>query len=279
MNLFLLGCKLPHAPRAARLHAYGLNQSAIPASTPVNYGSLPAAQAVLANVLHNDVLPDCTTADLYKRQAMRQAASGKPVYMPTDSDVLNTFRGDGGTNTDGCYEDTVQTNACCVGIHNGHQMEKSVGYLAIDPTNTGLVQWTCSEFVGASICMGLPDDWANNMPGGDGFTWDVPAGGWAPNPSSGHCFTLTGWDQGGYDINSWGYKGRLTIAAMEAGARMAGGGSLIIAPSFEMICAATLKAPDMADWAQIIKDFQAMGGVVQGPSLIERIEAFLGRVL
>src|ERR1700687_6150533 len=88
------GRLLPRLQHGLKLHSprYAFDLSAWPATpTSTAWGSLPAAQACLTDVLGNDKYGDCTDADQYHRQALRQAAAGALVFYPTVDQVLATY--------------------------------------------------------------------------------------------------------------------------------------------------------------------------------------------
>ena len=260
---FHLGGRLPPpAPHGLRLHDYSPNLLAWPATPAATaFAAMPAAQPVLYDILGNDTLGDCTEANSYHLQALRQAAGGIPVFHPTREDVVSTYSRDGGyvpgdASTDqGCDEGTVLSNAQRLGIVNWSGVNRLVGSVCVDPANRDLVRACVSMFVGGAICMGLPDAWVNPFPQKPGWTWDVPAGGWASDPSNGHCFTLTDQSDASLGIMSWGMPATLTYDALAAGATQSGGGALYFLLDYEIVNRASLAAPDALDWEQLKKDF------------------------
>ena len=259
---FHLGGRLqPPKAHGWDLTKYGLNASqwpATPAST--SFGKAPAAQAVLTDVLGNDTLGDCTEANSYHLQALRQGAGGLPVFHPTRDDVVATYSRDGGyvpgdSSTDrGCDEGTVLSNAQTLGITNWKGANKIVGSVQVASGNRNLVRACVSMFVGGAICMSLPDEWVEPFPSAPGWTWDVPAsGGWDPN--NGHCFTLGDQNDAELECWSWGMPFHLTYDALAEGCSAANGGALYFLLDYEIINRASLAAPDALDWMQLKKDF------------------------
>ena len=268
------GRRAPKVPHRLEMHAsrYGLNLGAWPVTpSSTSYGQAPAAQAVLSDILGNDQLGCCTEANSYHLQALRQAAAGLPVFHPTLEQVIATYSRDGGyvpgqPNTDqGCDETVVLANAQNQGITNGSGVDKIAGYLLVDPTNRPLVRAACTAFVGGSICMSLPDAWVTPMPGGPGWTWDVPTGGWKPDPNNGHCYTLLDQSDTALTCGSWAMPFTLTYDALAAGASDAGGGALYFLVDNDILMAASQRAPDGLDWATLIADFNDAGGNLVAP--------------
>jgi hypothetical protein len=262
------GRLVPKKPHELLLHApkYGLNLSQWPVTPPsTNYGQASSAQACLTDILRNDALGCCTEADQYHRQALRQAAAGLPVFHPTGDQVVATYSRDGGyvpgnSATDqGCDETVVLGNAVTQGITNGSGIYRPAGFVAIDATNRDLVRAVASMFVGASICMGLPDAWVEPFPSGPGWTWKVVSGG--SDPNNGHCFTLGDQTDAELGIWSWGMPGFLDYDALAAYA------TVYIEVDTDILSAAADAAPDGLDWACLMADFQDAGGTIVNASV------------
>lgn len=274
----------PKAPHGLRLHAprYGINLAAFPATpSSTSYGSTPAAQACLRDILGNDRLGDCTEADQFHRQALRQSVAGRPVFHPTLDVVVATYTRDGGLPGDnGCDETVVQGNACSAGTPDGEgTVHRPAGFIQVDATNRDLVRAALTMFVGLSACAGLPDDFVDDMPSADGYTFGVSG---APNPNNGHCFTLADQTDQSLGMWSWAIPGTFTYDACAEYCAETQGGALYATLDEQVLVASILRAPDALDWAALVQDFQALGGVVQtaaSPSLLERIESWLGRRL
>jgi len=269
----------PATPHRLKLHdpRYALNLASWPATpSSTSYGSAPAAQACLGDILGNDKLGDCTEADQYHRQALRQAAAGASVFHPPLDVVVWTYSRDGGyvagdPSTDqGCDETVVLTNARNLGIKSGSGVYQSSGFVAIDGSNRDLVRAAVSMFVGAPICAALDQRWIDAA--APGATWAVPPGGYVAVPSNGHCFTLA--DQTEHDLGiwSWAMPLRLTYDALAAATSAANGGALYIEVDADILAAASQSAPDALDWAALQADFALLSTpVVTPPSTVPPI--------
>ena len=197
-----------------------------------------------------------------------------PVYHPPVAVVTGIYSRDGGyvdgqPSTDqGCDETVVMQNACNDGIPKDDSggIDKPAGFILIDASNRALVRAAVSAFVGGSICMALPDAWLSPFPSSPGWTWDVPRGGFVPDPSNGHCFTLGDQNDAHLPCWSWGMPFILTYDALAAGCSSASGGALYIVVDAEILSAASQKAPDALDWAVLIADFNDAGGTATPPS-------------
>lgn len=273
---FHLGGRLvPKRAHHIRLHdpKFGLNLSQWPTPDSTSFGAAPAAQPVLTDILGNDQLGDCTEANSYHLQALRQAAGDGPVYHPTLDQVIATYSRDGGyvvgqPDTDqGCDETTVLGNAQNIGISCGPaatDLDTIAGYMVVDPTNRALVRAVVSTFVGAAICMGLPDSWVNPFPSGPGWTWDAN-GSTQFDPNNGHCFTLGDQTDDALGCWSWGMPFTLTYDALAAGAVSGSGGALYVLVDRQILNAASLKAPDALDWAAVMALFNTLPSDVMTP--------------
>jgi hypothetical protein len=257
---------LLHSPR------YGLNLAkwpTPPAST--SWGDAPAAQPVLTNILGNDTVGDCTEADQYHRQAIRQAAAGSPVFPVTTWDVLVTYSRDTGydpndPSTDqGADETVVLQNAINQGITSDASggVAMSTGYIAIDGTNVDLITKVISVFPGGTpICGCLPQSWIDAVKG-PGFDWGTPTDPFVP--ANGHCWTLSHYNTKRACIWTWGIPGLMTWDALALVTETGNGGALYLEVNAEVLNAASQLAPDGLDWATLIDDFDSLGGTVAPP--------------
>ena len=268
------GRLLPRLQHGLKLHSprYGLNLVSWPATpSSTAWGAVPGAQPCLTDILGNDQYGDCTEADQYHRQALRQAAAGNSVFYPSVDQVLATYSRDGGfdpanpTTTDnGCDETVVLGNDVSQGITDFGGLAKAAGFIQLDGSNSDLIRAVVAAFPGGTpICANVADSWIQAVQG-PGFVWDVPSDGF--NPSNGHCFTLADFDQQSALIWAWGIQGRLTWAALAACTSTSNGGALYLVCDAEVLNAASQKAPDGLDWAALLDDFNSLGGTVPAPA-------------
>jgi hypothetical protein len=252
---------------------YGLNLSQWP-TTPAStfYGTLPAVQDLLNDILGNDTHGDCTIVDRFKRQGLRQAVGGRPVFHPTFAQVLMPVYSrcggyvDGEPSTDnGCDETVVLGDEQVVGniCDDSGTVNKTTAYMTIDPSNTALVRACATMFPGLSICAELCSDWIANAT--NGSTWDVPQGGYIAIPTDGHCFTLLDQTDRGFPITTWARRIFLTANGLAECASEANGGSLFVIVDDEILNTASNVAPDGLDWATVIADFNALPSVMVPP--------------
>lgn len=242
---------------------YGLDLSQWPTQDASHYSDAPAAQAILRDILGNDSLGDCTIADRFHRQAIREANAGiASPYHPSLDDVIAVYSRCGGyvpgqpATDQGCDETTVLTDCQQVGTTTGNgQVNKIAGWLSVDASNVALVRAVVDAFVGASFCAELAPSWISAMQAGDGFTLGKPTD--AFNPDDGHCMTIGDQSASGLVLWSWALRGTLTFDGLAA-ACDGQGGSLYIVLDQDVIGAASAKAPDLLDWSALQTDFNSL---------------------
>jgi hypothetical protein len=275
-ELHIGGRLAPPVGHHLKLHApeYSLDLSKWPTPSSTSYGKASAAQACLLDVLGNNKRGCCTESDAFHGQALRQAAGGRPVFHPSEDQVFGVYSRDGGfdkANPDatdnGCDETVVLGNEQSQGIQSADDGTITCiqGYVLVDACNRDLVRAAVSTFVGASICMAIPDALLNPFPSSAGWRWSVPAGGWIPNPANGHCFTLGDQEDGILRCWSWGMPFDLTYDALAAGAVASSGGALYIRLDAQILDAASQRAPDGLDWDALRADLTEIPSAIITP--------------
>ena len=237
------------------------------------YGALPAAPdfdysvgntAAMGMILANGPDPsapsgaqsglgDCTAAgrshliDTFTYQA------GSPVVMSSAQTVAfysastGYVLGDASTDQGG---DEVTVLTCWQNqgaALDGHAIS---GFVVIDPTNVAEVKSACYLFENLYFGIELADSWTEIS--GSGFTWDV---GNPPDPNDGHCVVGVGGNSDGILIDTWGFLGIMTYAAISQFCGSAAGGQLFCVLSPEIINRASQKAPNGLDFAALQADF------------------------
>ena len=92
------------------------------------------------------------------------------------------------------------------------------------------------------------------MPSASGFVWDVAG---MADPDAGHAFCGVGYTNDGVIIDTWGYLGLLTWAAISKYC------TIYTALGADSIDLATQKSPAGFNWTQLVSDLQSMGAVEQ----------------
>jgi len=181
----------------------------------------------LADIDGNDLLGDCTAAGFAHFLNVVTGNAGS-VFLPALQQVIDFYALCSGYNgtpqTDrGADELTVIDFARTTGL-GGH---KITGAVSVDASNVAMVAAAIWLFGGLQLCIELPDAWPP-LATGPGFVWDVAG---APNPNSGHCVYLYGYDRTGVFVDTWGLVSptvptRITWPALAKYGVAAAGGSL-----------------------------------------------------
>jgi hypothetical protein len=218
-----------------------------------------AAEQSLRSIYGNDTLGDCVVAGAYHVVGVETGnASGVP-FVATFDQILSDYSAIGGykpgdeTTDNGCDEVTAQNYWVQHGFANG---TKLAGWLALDASNRAEVQAACWLFENLYFGIELPDSWISPFPSADSFVWDVGA----PNPQNGHCVMGFGYTEAGVLIDTWALKGTLTWAAIAALCSDAAGGSVSVWLTPDQLARGQEKAPNGVAWADLVSDFDSMGG-------------------
>lgn len=223
-------------------------------------GPDPTAPASIAS----SGLGDCTSCARSHIIDAVTASAGTPVVMTTDQTVAFYSASTGyvlgnSSTDDGGDEQTVLTCWQNQGASlDGHAI---VGFLNVDPTNAALVKSACWLFENLYFGCELSDSWLNIS--GSGFTWDV---GSSADPNDGHAFPGLGANAQGITIDTWGFLGTFTWAAIAERCTESAGGNCYVVLTPEIVARAQGKAPNGLDWVGLIADFDGLGGTVPIPT-------------
>lgn len=241
-----------------------LDKSALPVLPPsVDYSA--AATASLSNVMLNDAEGDCVIAAGYHITGVETGNAGD-LFVPTDAQINADYSAVGGyipgnpSTDNGCFIPDALNFWTSRGFAN---RTKLLGWLAVnaaDPVEYKTALWL---FENLDFGMELPDAWVNPFPSGPNFVWDKAG----PNvPDNGHSVCGVGYTAAGVKIVSWGLLGLLTDAAIGAYASTTNGGELYVLLSPDQLRRGQDKAPNGLGWADLISDFDKLGGTVPIPS-------------
>lgn len=251
---------IARAPRLALARYLTAELPPLPPS--VDYAT-PARRA-LSQMYLNDQLGCCVVAAMAHLIGVftANASGAAAIFQPAD--LIALYENIGGynpldpTSDRGCDEQTAlnfwQHHGAPPGSH------AVAGWLAVDPTNVEQVKAALYLFENLFFGIELPDAWVQAA-SADGFVWDVGT----PNPNNGHAVAGVGYDRHGIQIATWGMVGTLTWDALRRDVIAASGGELYTVLSADTIRKATAKAPSGLDWAQLVRDFDAIGGRVPEP--------------
>jgi len=226
---------------------------------------MTAATTALSQMYANNVLGDCVIAAIAHLIGLFTGNAGGPPVVLTTAQIITLYSAIGGyipghANTDqGCDEQTAlnywQQHGAPAGSH------QIAGWLAVDATNVAEVKAALWLFENLFFGIELPDAWLTVR--SSGFVWDAGV----PNPNNGHAVAGVGYDAHGIQVSTWGMTGTLTWAALAANVgKRASGGELYVVLSQDSIARANAKAPNGMSWAQLVADFDAIGGHVPSPA-------------
>jgi hypothetical protein len=256
------GRKRPATRHLMGVRRYLAGGAELPAA-PASFDYTGPAATALAQILANDRLGDCTAAGRSHIIDAVTAGAGAAVDM-TEAQTIAFYSVSTGYNpadpsTDqGGDEITVLT--CWQnqgGQLDGHAI---AGFLSVDPSNAAHVKSCCWLFENLYFGLELADPWTQVS--GNGFVWDV---GSPPDPNDGHCVVGLGGDDSGITIDSWGFLGKITYAAIAQFCAEAAGGNLFVVLTQEAVNRAQKKAPNGFDWAGLVADFDGLGGTIPAP--------------
>lgn len=244
-----------------RFAAYATNQIAVPATSDYS----PKALTCLRKIYRNDELGDCLPAAFNHVMGVETANADAP-FLPTDADVTKDYEAiggyiDGNPSTDnGCDEITGLNYYQQHGWRNG---TKALGWISIDGTNKAHVQLAMYAFEHVVFATELPTPWISPFPSGDGFVWGAAG---APNPENGHAYMGVGHGPRGIAIDTWALLGLQTYEAIAAYNVPSAGGGVYALLTPDQLAKGMIKCPNGIAWADLISDFDALGGHVPLPS-------------
>lgn len=216
----------------------------------------------LADVLANDSLGDCTSAGAGHLIDVLTAGGDEPIAITAAQAIafysLSTGYVPGDPSTDqGGDEVTVLTTWRDKG-YDGNGLHAIAGFVQVDASSAAELKAACFYFGGLYFGLELPDTYTNPFPSSNGYVW----GTGAPDPSQGHCIVGVGADTTGIKVDSWGLLGTITYAAIAELCSESAGGMVFAIVSKEWVNARSQKSPGALDWAQLVADFDALGGTV-----------------
>jgi len=259
-----LGRNIPraHTPRFSMDRFVRSSVLDVPPAT-VDYS--PKAMASLSRMFKNDALGCCVISGANHMEGVETGNAGS-IYLPSDDQIVKEYTAIGGyvpgdPSTDqGSDEDTAINFYTTHGFGNG---TKLLGSLTVNAASKLSLMTASYCFENVLLCACLPDKWISPFPSGPGFVWDVAG---PPNTKNGHAFTVVGYNAQGAIISTWGMLGIITWAAMAMYCVPANYGSANTVLTPDQILRGQAKAGNGIAWAQIISDFDALGGHVPIPA-------------
>lgn len=227
----------------------------------VDYGS--RASDALRRIYLNDQLGCCVVSGLAHVEGVLTGNACPAPIVYTDPQIEGLYSAIGGyvpgdPSTDqGCDVQTALAYWQNHGLLNGSK--PIAGWLAVDPTDLHEVRVALWLFENLIFGVELPDSWIDTT---DGAVWDADE----PNPENGHCFVGYAYDnQNNVIVDTWGERRLVTPAAMARNVVASAHGELYAVLSPDSIAKASAKAPSGFAWADLVADFDAIGGHVPIP--------------
>lgn len=241
-----------------------LDKAALP-PVPSSADYSAAAAKSLSNVMLNDSEGDCVIAAGYHITGVETGNAGD-LFVPTDAEVNADYSAIGGY----VPGDPSTDNGCLIPdalnywtSHGFANRTKLLGWLAVNAADPAEYKAALFLFENLDFGMELPDAWVNPFPTGPGFVWDKSGPG---VPENGHSVCGVGYTPAGVTICTWGLLGLLTDGAIGAYAASASGGELYVLLSPDQLRRGQEKAPNGLGWADLITDFDKLGGTVPIPA-------------
>lgn len=257
-----MGRKAP-TTRATRLHFSDYFKGALP-TPPASTNYRASATNALSQMYHNDTWGDCVIAGSYHRIGLLTGVAGNEYIAPSTAiqkdytDICGFNLSDPSSDA-GCDMQTAANYRVTTGYADG---SKDAGWISINAADKNEVAVAMWLFENLDFGVALPDAWVNPFPSGPGFTWDVQGDS---DPENGHCFEGVDLATNGIVISTWGMTGTITWAAIAKYAADASGGELYVHLSPDQLAKGQAKLPSGLDWAQLVADFDSMGGKVPAP--------------
>jgi hypothetical protein len=258
MFTFKFGRTRPkYTPPLLRFGNYLKQNLPIPPDS-VNY-IIPSVLSSLNMILDNDKIGDCTAAGAMHIENTFRANANSGLPFATTQQAINFYSDSTGYNPDDPTTDQGGNEIDVLNYWRQYGLfrdgtAKISAYLSIDATNQ--TELKAAIWLAENLYFGveLPDAWLKNFPG-NGFTWDVAG---EPNPKHGHCFVGLGYDSKGVIIDSWGYIGKVTWAAIAKYADLQEGGQVFTVISQDIINKITGLAPTGLDYTQLVADIDSL---------------------
>lgn len=258
-----LGGRKPSDPARKHLKlAHYLKAAALPA--PPATCDYSAKAVSLQNIYMNDQLGDCVIAGGYHVTGVETGNAGDG-FVATDAQIVSDYSAIAGYVPGNPATDNGTDLPTAMDWWSKNQFAdgtKLTAYVAVDATNQTEVMQALFLFEHVYIGMALPDAWVNPFPSGNGFVWDDGP----PDPNNGHCVMAVGYNAQGLQIDSWGLIGTLTWAAVAHLCSAAGQGELFVMLTPDQLAKGQSVAPNGVAWADLVADFDAMGGNVPAPA-------------
>jgi hypothetical protein len=212
-NVQFQGGRLPNDPQKPRVK---LKASLTPVATTDyappdavdNYSAVPADTWGMDG---NDVLGDCTCAEVDHAVKTLQVAAGNPEVVSTDDEVVRLYELAAGYDPErpatdqGAVMQDIRNYWRTKGVELGGTNDKILLFAEIDINNENLVKWCVATFGEVGLGMMFPDYAMTQF--NQGEPWDYQRGG---TIEGGHAIALVGYDDEFYYVMTWGQVQKMT---------------------------------------------------------------------
>ena len=266
IHIHVGGRHRPMQTRDSHPHLFrGLRALTLPPAP--DFDNTVAAKTALSDILANDTLGDCTSAGAGHIIDSATADAGAPAVITAAQAIAfysqSTGYVPGDSSTDQGGDEITVCQSWQTKGYDGKGAHAISGWASFtdaqlaDPAFIKSVAYLFPLYFGIE----LADSWTQ-IPG-SGFVWDV---GNPPDPNDGHCVVGLGGNSQGIIIDTWGFTGVMTYAAIAQFCASAAGGNLFAILTPELINKAKGLAPNGFDYDQLLADFQQMGGNAPPPA-------------
>lgn len=237
-----------------------------------------AALESLQQSFLNENIGDCVVAAGYHFVGVATGNSGR-LFIPESYQVVSDYSAISGyvpglpSTDNGCRELDAMKFWMKNGFADGTMLS---GYLSVNSAGQTDLKRALYLFENLYFGIELPDAWIDPGPSNNGFIWDVAG---PSNPENGHSFIGAGYNLDGVVICTGGLMGTLTWAAITKYCTMSSYSEMYTMLSPDQLIRGTLKAPNDLSWADLVSDFNAMGGTLPAtiqPTIGTRASAQIG---
>jgi len=252
---FKLGRRIPVAPAPVLPLARYLYRT-LP-TPPATCDYTAKALPVLAQMLGNDTMGDCTAAAAFHIAGVVLGNAGIPVIWDDKKDIIPFYSATGGfvpgqPKTDrGADIVTVLNYWRHIGLPN----HKIYAYLAVNPRDQEECATAIWLFENLYKGVALPDIGVNPAPENSGFLWGLNGDA---DPNNGHALPSFGYNLSGTTDCTWGLLGTMTWPAIAEYCSHKNYGELFTVLSLESLIKATQKAPNGFDAEQLMHHIQLL---------------------
>jgi hypothetical protein len=206
------------------------------------------------------VTHNCTAAGAFHLGANILGLAGKSVPFTAD-EAVEFYSGSTGYVPGESWTDQGGNEPDVLNYWRAHGLvggqHKISGWVQVDAGNQRELQVGVYLFGGLYLGLCLPDAYEPTGDFNNGFLWDVEGDS---DPSNGHCIVALGYSRTGLIVDTWGYLGTLTWAAVAKYCSSDSNGMINAVVSPDIIESVTRKSPSGLYFSQLLADFDHFFG-------------------